>query len=223
MANTKDEYKLWDERMKNAAEAYATRPAFTYNPADDPLYNQYKEQYIRQGRLAMQDTMGQARANNGGYGTSYAQTAGQQAYNSQIGQLNDKIPQLYQVALDRYQNAGTELMNQYNFAAQQKAMNAPAGSGRGSGSKMTLVQGAYLAAQAAANGASQEDIIAALRKSGLSRKDANSAYNLYTAGQGLSNAAGSVADQTAAAAGTVKNALSGVGSWMNNFVKRKTK
>ena len=127
--NPWEQTKTWDERMKRAAEQYATRPDFQYNLADDPLYNQYKEQYQRQGRLAMLDTMGQARANNGGYGTSYAMQAGQQAYNNQLAALNDRIPELYNIALSRYQNAGNDLLNRYNFAAQQAALEA-AGAGR---------------------------------------------------------------------------------------------
>lgn len=137
--NPWEQTKTWDERMKRAAEQYATRPDFQYNLADDPLYNQYKEQYQRQGRLAMLDTMGQARANNGGYGTSYAMQAGQQAYNNQLAALNDRIPELYNIALSRYQNAGNDLLNRYNFAAQQAALeaaqNAGVGGGGGGGSR----------------------------------------------------------------------------------------
>ena len=141
--NPWEQAKTWDERMKLAAEQYATRPDFQYNLADDPLYNQYKEQYQRQGRLAMLDTMGQARANNGGYGTSYAMQAGQQAYNNQLAALNDRIPELYNIALSRYQNAGNDLLNRYNFAAQQAALeaaqNAGAGGGGGGSRKVDLV------------------------------------------------------------------------------------
>ena len=141
--NPWEQTKTWDERMKRAAEQYATRPDFQYNLADDPLYNQYKEQYQRQGRLAMLDTMGQARANNGGYGTSYAMQAGQQAYNNQMAALNDRIPELYNIALSRYQNAGNDLLNRYNFAAQQAALeaaqNAGVGGGGGGSRKVDLV------------------------------------------------------------------------------------
>lgn len=150
--NPWEQAKTWDERMKLAAEQYATRPDFQYNLADDPLYNQYKEQYQRQGRLAMLDTMGQARANNGGYGTSYAMQAGQQAYNNQLAALNDRIPELYNIALSRYQNAGNDLLNRYNFAAQQAALeaaqNAGAGGGGGGRRKVDLVTEATKVASA---------------------------------------------------------------------------
>jgi len=64
--------------------------------------------------MAMMDTMGQAAAMTGGYGNSYAQTVGQQAYNQQLGQLNDIMPELYGMAYDRYQQEGQEMLNMYD-------------------------------------------------------------------------------------------------------------
>lgn len=75
---------------------------FTYDVNGDALYQQYKDQYVNQGKLAMMDTMGQAAAMTGGYGNSYAQSVGQQAYQGYLQQLNDKIPELYKLALDKY-------------------------------------------------------------------------------------------------------------------------
>ena len=53
---------------------------FNYNFNADPLYTQYKEQYQRQGQKAMMDTVGNVSALTGGYGNSYATTAGSEAY-----------------------------------------------------------------------------------------------------------------------------------------------
>lgn len=65
--------------------------------------------------MAMQDTMGQAAAMTGGYGNSYAQSVGQQAYQAQLENLNDIVPELYQMALDKYNQEGQELYNQYGL------------------------------------------------------------------------------------------------------------
>lgn len=89
------------------------RPAFNYDLASDPLYQNYRQQYMQQGRQAMQDTMGQAAALTGGYGSSYATTAGQQAYNQYLQALNDRIPELHQMALDAYNAEGDALSQQY--------------------------------------------------------------------------------------------------------------
>ena len=71
----------------------------------DALYQQYRDLYTQQGQMAMMDTMGQAAAMTGGYGNSYAQTAGQQMYNQYLGKLNEVVPELYQQAYNRYTRA----------------------------------------------------------------------------------------------------------------------
>ena len=48
------------------------------------LFDQYADYYKRQGMLAMEDTVGRAAALTGGYGNSYAEVAGNQAYGSHI-------------------------------------------------------------------------------------------------------------------------------------------
>jgi hypothetical protein len=59
--------------------------------------------------------MGQAAAMTGGYGNSYGQSVGQQAYQGYLQQLNDKVPELYQLALSKYQMEGDALMDQYGI------------------------------------------------------------------------------------------------------------
>jgi hypothetical protein len=91
------------------------REKFSYDLNGDMLYQQYKDKYIQQGKMAMQDTMGQAAAMTGGYGNSYAASVGNQAYQSYLQKLNDVIPELYQMAYDRYNQEGQELYNQYGL------------------------------------------------------------------------------------------------------------
>jgi hypothetical protein len=64
--------------------------------------------------------MGQASAMTGGYGSSYAQSVGQQAYQGQLNNLNDIVPELYQMALDKYTREGQELYNQYGMVADRE-------------------------------------------------------------------------------------------------------
>lgn len=125
------EKKKWEEsdslkKQQQALEAYkATKPAdytsenkvlsaealknwqnykpFSYDVTSDLLYNQYKNNYMNLGKMAMQDTMGQAAALTGGYGSSYMQNVGQQAYQGYLQKLNDVVPQLYDSAYGRYQ------------------------------------------------------------------------------------------------------------------------
>jgi hypothetical protein len=68
----------------------------------------------------MMDTMGQAAALTGGYGNSAAQMVGQQAYQNYLQGLTDKIPELYQIALDQYNQAGQDLYQRYGLLNTQE-------------------------------------------------------------------------------------------------------
>ena len=105
----------WDDELTSLYDQIRNRKKFSYDMGTDPLYQQYKEQYQRLGRLAMQDTMGQAAALTGGYGSTYGEQVGQQAYNAYLQNLNDIVPQLQQQAYQRYQDEGTDLYNQYSL------------------------------------------------------------------------------------------------------------
>ena len=102
-----------------ALQKILKRDKFQYDVNGDALYQQYKDRYVQQGKQAMMDTMGQAAALTGGYGNSYAQQVGQQTYQGYLQGLNDKVPELYQLALDRYNQEGTDLMNRYGLLADR--------------------------------------------------------------------------------------------------------
>jgi len=106
-----DKQSGWDSIM----DQILNRKDFTYDLNGDMLYQQYKNQYMNQGNLAMMDTMGQAAALTGGYGNSYAQSVGQQTYQGYLQQLNDKVPELYQLALNKYNQETTDLYNKYGL------------------------------------------------------------------------------------------------------------
>ena len=105
----------WKAQIDDYLNQIENREDFSYNFNEDALYNQYKDQYIRQGQMAMMDTMGQAASLTGGYGNSYAQNAGQQAYNQHLTQLNNIIPELQQQAYGRYMDEGQRLQDMYNM------------------------------------------------------------------------------------------------------------
>lgn len=90
---------------------------FNYDVNTDALYQQIKDNYVRQGRQAMMDTQGAAAALTGGYGNSYGALAGQQAYQESLGNLSNQIPELYQLAYNRY--LGNENSQRQNLAALQ--------------------------------------------------------------------------------------------------------
>ena len=109
----------YGESLKEALNKINNREKFTYDLNGDALYQQYKDQYITQGRMAMQDTMGQAAAMTGGYGNSYASTVGNQTYQGYLQKLNDVVPDLYNLALNKYNLEGQELKDQYSLLKDQ--------------------------------------------------------------------------------------------------------
>lgn len=99
------------EQIESLYNRIMNRPAFSYDMNRDPLYRQYQDQYTRLGRRAMQDTVGQAAALTGGYGNSWAGTAGYQAYEAYLQALADRTPELEQRAQSRYQAEENTLRN----------------------------------------------------------------------------------------------------------------
>ena len=92
------------------------RPAFQYDVGTDPLFQALNQQYTNLGKMAMRDTMGQAAALTGGYGSSYGQAVGQQTYDRYLQELTGFIPELEGKAYGRYQDEGNLLMQQLGLA-----------------------------------------------------------------------------------------------------------
>ena len=113
----------WQTGLDEIMNKILNREKFSYDLNGDALYQQYKDQYTLQGQQAMMDTMGQAQAMTGGYGNSYAQTVGQQTYQGYMQQLNDRVPELYQLALDQYNREGDEMYNQYGLLADRESQD----------------------------------------------------------------------------------------------------
>ena len=110
----------WHQQLDAAMEKILNREKFSYNLNGDALYRQYKDQAIQNGRLAMQDTLGQAAAMTGGFGSSYGQTAAQQAYRQQMANLGDKASALYDKARSEYGRQGTADKQAYDLLLQRE-------------------------------------------------------------------------------------------------------
>lgn len=113
----------WDAELDRLYDQITNRKPFQYDLNQDALYQQYKEQYQRLGRTAMQDTMGQAASLTGGYGSTYAEQVGQQTYNAYLQSLNDIVPELYDRAYGRYQDEGQDLYNRYGLVSDRESMD----------------------------------------------------------------------------------------------------
>jgi len=121
MASKPGDYQsTWGDQLQDTIAQILNRQPFSYDLNGDMLYQQYADQYRTQGKLASMDVMGQAAAMTGGYGNSYAQIVGQQAYQGYLQQLNDKVPELYQIALNQYNAEGDNLRDQASILAQME-------------------------------------------------------------------------------------------------------
>lgn len=98
---------LW-ERVVNA-------PEFSYNAESDPVYQSYKDMYTREGQRAMQDTLAALSIDAGGE-NSWAVSAAAQAQNRYMQELADKVPELYNLAYDRYMSERNADMNKLALA-----------------------------------------------------------------------------------------------------------
>ena len=110
----------WEGQLQELYDRIAERGDFSYDLGRDPMYRQAREQYQTAGRLAMQDTMGQAAALTGGYGSSYGQQTGQQAYNAYLQQLNEIVPELYAQAREQWQSGEAALYDRYQLLSSRE-------------------------------------------------------------------------------------------------------
>lgn len=128
-------YQNWQNTQKNKPGEYQSQysgeisklldeivngKGFSYDFNADPIYQQYKDQYTALGNQAMMDTTANAATLTGGYGNSYATTAGSQAYQGYLQQLNNVVPELYQAALDKYNADRENTYNQFSALGAQE-------------------------------------------------------------------------------------------------------
>ena len=100
----------YQDRIDAALDDLSGKKDFNYNYVNDPLYHQYAQLYTHNAHNASADAAAQAAALTGGYGSSYAASVAQQAYQQQMGVLNDALPSLYRLALDTYNSEGDDVV-----------------------------------------------------------------------------------------------------------------
>lgn len=92
---------IYTQRIDEMLNKVLNRDGFSYDAENDPLYQQYKTRYNREGDRSMRDTLAEVASGAGGM-NSYAVTAAQQANDYYASQLGDKIPELQQLAYSMY-------------------------------------------------------------------------------------------------------------------------
>ncbi|MBQ9856291.1 MAG: peptidoglycan-binding protein [Clostridia bacterium] len=98
----KDYASEYTKRIDDMINQVLSREDFTYDPGSDPMYQKLKDESTYLGKRAMNDAMGAASALSGGYANSFAQTAGEHAYQDYMAQLTSGMDDMYQLALSAY-------------------------------------------------------------------------------------------------------------------------
>lgn len=111
----------YDDQLKSLYDQIVNREKFRYNASEDPMWQNYLDQYTTKGKMAMMDTMGQAASLTGGYGSSYGQQVGQQTYQGYLQEANQAIPEFYGMALDAYTREGDAMNQQYGMLGDLRA------------------------------------------------------------------------------------------------------
>ena len=101
-AKTKPTYASdYADRIDSMLDELLNAKDFSYNAEADPLFQQYRAQYQREGQRSMEDTLASVASYAGGM-NSYAVTAAQQASDYYNAQMMDKLPELAQLAYEMY-------------------------------------------------------------------------------------------------------------------------
>lgn len=111
----------YTDQIKELMSQIQNRDKFEYDVDSDTLFQQALASAMSSGKTAMQDTIGQASALTGGYGSTYATTAGNQAYNNFIQDAYNNLPEYYQMALEAYQMEGDEMYKQLGMLTDADA------------------------------------------------------------------------------------------------------
>ncbi len=112
----------YSDQIDKAVTDYLGRDKFNFNPNNSSTYQQLRNQYLGDGKKAMEDTLASAAMLSGGYNNSSAQVTAQQVYNDYAGKVTDAIPQLEAQEYERYLNennmklADIELMQRMDEA-----------------------------------------------------------------------------------------------------------
>lgn len=105
----------YTDQIKDLMSQIQNREDFEYDVDKDTLFQQALASAMGSGKSAMQDTIGQASALTGGYGSTYATSAGNQAYNAFIEDAYNNLPEYYNMALQAYQAEGQEMYQQLDM------------------------------------------------------------------------------------------------------------
>ena len=113
------------EQINSGLDKLANQQPWEYDYQQDPAWQAYRKEYLREADRGTRDTLGAYAAQTGGMPSTAAVGAAQQAGNYYRAQLADKIPELMQNDYSRYiqgrEADRADLNLLYNIDAQRAA------------------------------------------------------------------------------------------------------
>lgn len=106
--------------LDNIIQQIQNQKDYKYEFNGDEMFKYYADLYGQNAKQASMNAMGQAAALTGGYGNSYAQQVGNQAYNEEMRKLYEAGMQLQQQAYQRYQDQRADQYNQYGVLSGEE-------------------------------------------------------------------------------------------------------
>lgn len=110
----------WNSKVNQILTEIEQMKPFSYDFSTDPMFQNMLGSYQAMGQNAMKDTVAQSSALTGGYGNSWAQTAGQQTYNQYLQDAFNNLPEYYQLALSAYESERDALLDKYGLYSSER-------------------------------------------------------------------------------------------------------
>ena len=108
---------LIEQNLKNILD----KKPFSYDFNADPIYQTYKDLYSKQAKEAGINAASESALNTSGFANSYATTAAAKANQQVMGQLGDRIPEVYNAALANYQRQLSNMYDKFNTLVSEES------------------------------------------------------------------------------------------------------
>lgn len=121
---------LFTEALDRTVNEYLSllNQPFKFDKKSSPYYNLYMEQYEKRAEQAAANAYSRSVANAGGYGSSYATLAAEQAAGEVWEDFDALVPSMYEAAKSEHEGRKTSLIEQYQILRglqeDRKAMDA---------------------------------------------------------------------------------------------------
>ena len=201
----------YDGEIRRLYQSIVQREPFRYDALSDPLFEQFRDRAVSEGKRAMRDTMGQAAQLTGGYGSSYGQAVGQQQYGLYLQKLQEAMPQYYQAAYQRWKDEGDAMQAQLGAARGLAGDEYGRWKDRQSGAAALEQKGydrtqdAYKNLAAAISGSGYVPEDSELRESGMTRARAEALRTEYLRSRKLLKSGGGGSSGGGVWAGSIRS------------------